>query len=67
MTEKQFDKHVSERIEKIHHVLQIKAKEYRKTTTHSITLTGQQRWILHTGKGIDGNAGKAPNIRFGPW
>ena len=30
MTEQQFEKHVDERIEKIHHVLQIKAKEYRK-------------------------------------
>lgn len=30
MTEQQFDKHVIERIEKIHHVLQIKAKEYLK-------------------------------------
>src|SRR5690554_160172 len=30
MTEQQFDKHVSDRIEEIQHVLQIKAKEYRK-------------------------------------
>ena len=30
MTEKQFEKHVDERIEKIRQVLQIKAKEYRK-------------------------------------
>lgn len=30
MTEKQFEKHVDERIELIRNVLQIKAKEYRK-------------------------------------